>query len=324
MNFCGGLLHGVDFFDVAPGLLPVAFGSGRWIEFANMVSGAWDLILLLLAAAIILARAFQGWRRGIVRQLVSIIAIVAGSLAGLWGGGVLVPLVRLFRLPEFATLAVASTLFGLFVYAVIRVLGLILFKRTAQQSVAAVRWGYGVGGALLGLAYGCFTVFLIFIAIRLTGTVAQADVQVMKARNIAVRREPPGMLMTSLAGMKTSLDASLFGSMLKQVDPMPAQVYRVLGKLARVLGDPRASARFFNFPGASELSQNPKILALRDDPEIARMAQRRDFITLLRDPKLIDAANDASLRKKLGDFELEKALDYALEKPTPKPIPEPQ
>ena len=272
------------------------------------------MILLLLAAAIVLLKAAQGWRRGIVRQLVSIIAIVAGSLAGFWGGALLAPLLRMAGMPEIATMGIASAFFGVFVYVVIRVLGIILFKKTAQQSVAAVRWGYGIGGALLGMAYGCFTVFLVFIAIRLLGTVAEADVQVAKARSLGAERRPPGILLSSLAGMKHSLDVSMIGPVLKQVDPTPAPVYRTLGKLTHVLADGRAMARFFEFPGAAELSQNPKIVALRDDPEVARLAQRRDYLNLLRDPKIMDAASDPELRKQLSSFELEKALDFALEK----------
>jgi len=279
-----------------------------------MASGSWDKILLLLAAAIILIRAYQGWRKGIVRQLVSIIAVIAAMAAGIWGGGLVAPIVRAWGLPEFAVIAVASALAGLIVYVLIRVSGAILFKDTGQQSIGVVRWGYGIGGALLGFAYGCFTVFLIFIAIRLLGTVAEADVQAVKSHPANPYRQPPGAILSSLAGLKHSLDASPLGPVIQQVDPMPEQTYRVLGKLTRVLADGTASSRFFEFPGATELSQNPKIVALRDDPEIARMAQQRDYLGLLRDQKIMDLANDASLRKQLGSFELEKALDFALRK----------
>jgi len=281
-----------------------------------MASGPWDLILVSIAAVIVLVRTIQGWRRGIVRQLVSIVAVIAASVAGIWGGGLLAPVVKQLGLPQFASVAVGSTLLGLVVYFAIRIAGTVLFKKTSQQSVSAVRWGYGIGGAILGAAYGCFTVFILFIAIRLLGTVAEADVQTARTqpRVIGVERPEPGPILTSLAAIKHTLDTSIVGPMMKQVDPMPAQVYRVLSKVTRVLADPRASTRFFDYPGANELSQNPKILALRNDPEIARLAQSHNLIALLRDPKIMAAADDPSLRGQLSSFQLENALDYALQR----------
>ena len=61
----------------------------------------------------------------------------------------------------------------------------------------------------------------------------------------------------------------------------------------------------------TELADNPKILALRADPEIQRMLEEGRLWDLLRDDRLIEAANDPELAKQVKKFDLKKALDYA-------------
>jgi hypothetical protein len=61
------------------------------------------------------------------------------------------------------------------------------------------------------------------------------------------------------------------------------------------------------------LSEHPKIVALRDDPEISEMITQRRFLDLLRNQRIIDAANDPVLAERIKKFNFQRALDYALE-----------
>jgi hypothetical protein len=72
--------------------------------------------------------------------------------------------------------------------------------------------------------------------------------------------------------------------------------------------------RFLSFPGAQELSEHPKIVALRNDPEIAEMIAQGRFFELLRDPRIVDAVNDPTLAGRVKRFDLKKALEYAAKK----------
>jgi hypothetical protein len=67
-----------------------------------------------------------------------------------------------------------------------------------------------------------------------------------------------------------------------------------------------------SYPGAKELTENPKLIALRNDPEIIALIQQQRFLELLQNPKLIDALNDPALAAQVRGFEFQKALDYAL------------
>jgi hypothetical protein len=61
------------------------------------------------------------------------------------------------------------------------------------------------------------------------------------------------------------------------------------------------------------LSEHPKIVALRDDREISEMIAQKRFLDLLRDQRMIDAANDPALAERIKKFDFQRALDYAME-----------
>ncbi len=62
------------------------------------------------------------------------------------------------------------------------------------------------------------------------------------------------------------------------------------------------------------MSEYPKIVALRNDPEISDMIAQGRFLDLIQDQRLIDAANDPALASQIKKFDLQKALDYATRK----------
>ena len=64
--------------------------------------------------------------------------------------------------------------------------------------------------------------------------------------------------------------------------------------------------------GAKELTEHPRIVALQRDPDVTREIEGRDYFALLRNERIVSAANDPELHALVRQFELEKALDYAL------------
>jgi hypothetical protein len=84
-------------------------------------------------------------------------------------------------------------------------------------------------------------------------------------------------------------------------------------KTGRVLSSPECTQKFLTFPGARELSEHPKIVALRSDPEIADLITHGRFLDLLQNPHVIEAANDPVLAERIKKFDIQHALDYALE-----------
>jgi len=181
---------------------------------------------------------------------------------------------------------------------------------------------YGIFGAVAGIFFGLFTVWLVVIAIRSLGTVADAQVKVQAATNRnpgskPARRfanppqphEPP--LLDSLAKLKNSIELGPLGEVVKHADVVPDSTYETLGKVGQVVSSPQNAERFLSYPGAKELTENPKIIALRDDPEIMRLIQEGRILDLMQNPRILDAMNDQDLVNGLKTFQLQRALDYA-------------
>src|SRR5438552_3505302 len=154
-----------------------------------MVAGSslWQTIFLSFALILIAFEIVRGWRLGVVRQLVRLLAIVSAYVAAIFGGRMLLPLLRPFaRVPD---------------------------------------------------------------------------------------------LVISL------------GEIVKDVDVVPAKTYQTLGKLGTVVSNPQSAARFLSYPGAKQLSENPKIIALRGDREIIELIEQKRFVDLLHHPHFIEAMN---------------------------------
>jgi hypothetical protein len=298
------------------------------------VSGSplWQAVFISFAVVFILFEVVRGWRLGLLRQLVRVIALAAAYAAVVFGGRLLVPITRPFlKMPDIVLSVLAGAVLALVIYALLTTMGMVLFKRTGQQDSRLVHVIYGFAGAIVGLFFGAFAVWLIVASVRAVGTLADAQVRNQATSRETVRSatlhaldvrrrflsEPNTgsmALATSLARLKNSLELGLLGNAVKQTDPVPMKAYETLGKLGSVFSNPERAQKFLTFPGARELSEHPKIVALRDDPAISEMIAQGRLLDLLQNQRIIDAANDPTLADRIKKFDLQKALDYAIQK----------
>ncbi len=278
-------------------------------------------LLFFAAAALIVAwHAWRGWRKGVVRQIIGVVAIILAWLAGYFGGPFTVLFLRPLGLPDQLLVVLGGVLLGAVVYVTISVLAAVVFKNTAQQGVGVIRWGYGGLGALVGAAAGLFQVWLLLLVLRLFGTVAQTGLDA--AKHAPTRRQPPANpLVRGVAGIKASMDRGLTGAVTDHLDPVPDQLYRTLNKLGRTVASDRSISRFFSYPGVKPLAQHPKMLALKKDPSISRAALERNYLALLRNEHVVAAANDPEMARLVRSLDFEKALDFALQEKAALPPP---
>ena len=106
----------------------------------------------------------------------------------------------------------------------------------------------------------------------------------------------------------------VIGNAVKKVDVVPQKTYDVIEKVGAIAANPEYADRFLQYPGARELSEHPKIIALRNDQEIAQMLSQGRLLELIQDHRIIDAANDPELHARLQKFDLNAALNYATQK----------
>jgi len=282
-------------------------------------------LFFAVAALCLLYQIARGWQRGVMRQLVYLFALLLAYPVGWFAGPKLVPALRALGYPDFVLSALGGSALGLGVFIIVSVLGAILFKKTSQQDVRLIRWGYGASGAALGLVSGLVFVWAMLLGVRLIGTMAESEVAVSrltaeKGHASAAESSPekpaahkPGGIVLSVAQMKHSLDHGVTGPLMDQVDPVPKEVYDIIGKATAVVANPESASRFLSYPGAQPIISHPKVLALRDDPEIVKQAKARDFMGLLKNERLVAVANDPAVQVLLKKFEFQKALDYALD-----------
>jgi uncharacterized membrane protein required for colicin V production len=302
-------------------------------SIAPSVAGSplWQLGFVSFAVVLILFEFLRGWRRGLPRQIARLGALIGAYLVASFGGPALAPFIApMARLPEFATSIIIGAILAIFVYVAISGLGNVLFRRTGQHTSAFVRMICGVGGALLGIFFGAFLVWMIIVGVRSMGALAEVPAQQKQAaaeaaapralHAVDMRRgtvnespEQPSVLL-SLARLKNSLEMGAVGDLVKKADVVPTNTYETFGKLGQVVSSPERAERFLSFPGAKEVSEHPRIIALRSDPAIAQLIEQGRFIELLQNQKILDALNDPTLLQEIKKFDLQRALDYALQK----------
>ena len=245
-------------------------------------------IFLIVASLLVAYQAWRGWRRGVVRQIASVVAIVVAYVAAIFGGRLLVPWLRPLALPDPLLAAIGGALCGVVTFAFVTLASALLFKKTSQQTVAMVRLGYGAFGALIGALFGVFLVWIAVLGIRVLGSFAEADVAVSGAhrRNGDSRfraetrsAHPPASGVRQIAEMKRLLEQGTTGAVVDQVDPIPDRLYSILGKLGQMFSDEQSMERFITHPGVRPLAQHPKIVALQDDPTIARDVLSRNYLS---------------------------------------------
>ncbi len=290
-------------------------------------SPLWQAIFVSFAIVLVLFEVVRGWRLGLLRQLVRVAGLAAAYAAAFLSGKLVVPLARPFlKLPDIILAALGGAVLALVVYALVASIGTILLKRIGQQSSELIRVVYGLSGAVIGLFFGAFLLWMTVVSIRAIGAVADAQVRSrassqatdvhapdVRRRFLAESAEQSTTLAMSLARLKNSLELGTVGDAVKRTDPVPSQNYETLGKVGSVFSNPKAAQKFLIFPGARELSEHPKIVALRNDPEISDMIAQGRVLDLLQDQRIIDAANDPMLAKQIKEFDLQHALDYSIQ-----------
>jgi hypothetical protein len=288
----------------------------------NNASPMWQTVFVSFAILLLLFEVIRGWRLGLVRQLTRLLALILAYTGAVFGGRMLLPLLRpMFQLPDLFIGIIAGAILAVIIYLAVNFLGAILFKRTGQQPAGLIRFLYGLSGAFLGIFFGLFSIWLVIVGIRSLGAIANAELrsqtvaQTRSSTPQTTTRPSPNPLVHSLARLNNSIALGPVGKTVSAVDVVPDQTYETLGKLGTVVSTPESAERFLSYPGAKELTENPKLVALRNDPEITALIEQGRLLDLLQNPKLIEALNDPALAAQVRSFEFQKALEYAL-KPT--------
>ncbi len=279
----------------------------------------WQAALLFFAIVFLLFEAWRGWRAGVVRTAINLLALVISGVLSVAAGQVAA---RFFGGMDSPTGLGAAIMFGgglgLGVFFLIWIVGAVLFKRTAQQGSGIFRFFWGGGGALLGILTGFFLLWGGISLIRTMGALAEG-----RAETSARKSEPAPPVAKGLVTLKESLELGQAGEFVQSIDVVPSEVYDIIVQIARVTSDQEAMLRFIQYPGIQELMNNQKVADLLADPEVLAAAEKRNFIALMSSKALREAVEDPALAEQLKTIDLREALKQAVTKPISRPAPTP-
>ena len=279
-----------------------------------MTSSSW---LWLAAGLYLVFEIWRGWRRGIVRHGVSVMALLtAGGIGWIfaWMTGFIAD--RIIPLPVPAGRMIFGVAAAIAFYVAAVVLSSLLFKKTSQQSAGVVRLIYGFGGAFFGLVFGLLILWGGISMVRALGAMAEGQ----QAAAAGSRMTTP-VVDGPLASLKQSMDEGVTGGVVDAVDIVPGNVYDIISKLMQVTRSPEATARFFSCSETQKLLAQPAMARFFNDPAVSKAASEGNVLAVLTSPKLAALASDPAVQQAFGNFELEKALDYALQTPPTSPGP---
>jgi hypothetical protein len=262
----------------------------------------------------LLASAWRGWNRGLVRQAMSLGALMLALVAAFYIGPLLAPALPAIGFPRFLRPLVAGALIALLIWNTLTSVSSIIFRRTNEQGFGLVRAVYGLGGAALGLLSGLLLLGLAAWGVRLAGSLAdglQAGVQAKPQKKGQPAPAVPDP--TALTALKKTVEDSPVTAWISKVDPVSPEWYPRLGKIGQVLTSQGARERLLADPAFDAVARNPRLVALRDDPELQEALRSADLWTLMRSAKVQAAAADTQLLTALRIREVDLALERALQ-----------
>ncbi len=286
------------------------------VAFPTVLTATSVSIFYLVCGIVLLWNFIRGWRAGPARMAVAFGGVAAGYIAALFFGDVLVsPLRPILGYPDIVLLGVGRVIVGVLCYFLVGAIGAVLFKKTNQQGVGLLRLLYGLSGAALGLLLGLVVVWALIVTVRLVGAIAEgrsapgtpAGVTPDAAEAVA------NQVMNASLSWKKELESGPIGPVVKAADPLVTRDYEVMTKAGKVLGRPEAMKRFLEAPAMKSVVRDPKFQALLADPEISKLAAEHNYAVLLRNPKLVDFANDPAMLALIKAVDLESGLNYALQ-----------
>src|SRR5438309_3808500 len=100
---------------------------------ATVTEPGWQYVFISLAVVIILLEIIHGWRLGLVRQLVRVIAIIVAYSCAFFGARSTVPIMRsFFKLPDPILAVLRGSILAAILLGGINLTSEVLFRKTAQ------------------------------------------------------------------------------------------------------------------------------------------------------------------------------------------------
>lgn len=254
---------------------------------------------VLVGLALLIQGARAGYRRGPLRQLAGVLALIVAGVVG-WLAG-----------PTIGLALLADTWFPWMLRegAGILMMGLVVW-------LVALAWLWHLGrrpkGAeeaespVLGAMVGCWTGLLdgALILLLVTGWAGLAETALRPEESAHSWAVETREALARLPG----------ASALSGYSPWPESWARLLGKCRATFGNPEASRHLMEQERIRALAAHPSFYTAWGDPEIKMLLRQGRFLEAARHPKAHTVMNDEEFQRDLLKLNLENAVDEALAK----------
>jgi len=272
-------------------------------------AGAIPLDFTTVALGIVLVTMLVAMVRGVVRIFFSLVALAAG---------VLVAHLVYERLPGYSatlehpftprTIVHTAIGVGVAIFFMTRVLiGRLLNPLAFSDGKPR---GRGLPGALLSLVPAAALVWVLTVALRTSGVVADLGHmdQSVRAEEGTRERESPWA-----ARLRAAMESDTVVRWMARVDPFVDQGQEALSKLLITAQDAAVAEEVGGSdPAVAEVLSDPRFTALLKDPEILNLLRRGEHVALMQNPKVLEASEALRLDERLDEIEVEKEVDRAL------------
>jgi len=279
------------------------------------------MLINILGISAVLILAVVGYFRGLFSILATFVAFLLAALFAKPASYLILWLIKLSGVVPLALAPIAAqfsaglVLFTIFSYIFGRLLRHREHVRQQMNLPRKATWELP-GGAVLGAVWGTFLVVLVLTGLHLIGSVKQAMVQ--PAAENAGSGNRRAEYANSIANfdfenLKEQIEASAFGPLTKEVDPVDEKIHETFVKLRRVINDPYLLGLFKNHPTIDRLMGNYQLRVLAADPDIQAQLRASRYYDLLNDVRIAALLNNEELYNELKDVNLGDILQTIID-----------
>ncbi len=285
---------------------------------------AYDLIAVL----VIIYFAWRGKRRGVIRELSSMISIGGSILLAQPLGSLLLPLFSTANLPEIIKTPIELSLGGLAAYLLLRISLFLIakFSGLLKEREGTPQTLIHVGGALMGSVFGAFLVLALgwytlsfgsLSSLLMQNPVLSGGTALASAAPESRQKESPGGMLNLLllptritAAHEEAFALSLSGKIAARFNPIPEQILEGAEVMVDLTQHPEQMQKLAEFAPVQQLVEQPSIQELMGNPEVRALAEKGDITGLLNHPAVQEVMNDPAVQEALKGMDIEEMRKF--------------
>lgn len=271
----------------------------------------WQQLLLLAGCGWLLFEIRNGWKLGLIRGAMKLLALFAAWFVGAAVIKMSNSFLFLFTsTPSSLLSGVVAVIIGVIIYYFLLLFSALFFKKTEHYQ-GFIRWILGLGGAFCGLIVGLFFIWGGISLIRSAGIVAEMRLTQGQQRGRSLSSDH---LECTLIKLKKSLEMGSIGAWLTQWDPLSGHFNETTQESMRLLENPEALQRFVEEPSTQRILRLPSVERMLRDPVVQEALRSGNVLPLFQNKNVQALLRDPQFYGELKSFNFSETLEESVKK----------